>query len=225
MVTDIGGLNDRGFNALAYKGLKQAKSELGADIRVADVEVQRRLRAEPLVAGAPEVRPRGRRRLPDGRRHRQGREVVPDHELRDRRLPLGRAQGQAQERPRAAVQGERGAATSRATWRGSTSRRRAATRSSRPSAGRTCPRSTPTSRATRPARRRPTRGSRRSPPTRRTSSIRRSARRSRSTRSARARRSSSRSRASAGSARSTPPRRRTSRASASTPTRATSTPT
>src|SRR5215213_4834012 len=34
MVTDIGGLNDRGFNSLAYKGLKQAKSELGADIRV-----------------------------------------------------------------------------------------------------------------------------------------------------------------------------------------------
>jgi basic membrane protein A and related proteins len=34
MVTDIGGLNDRGFNALAYKGLQQAKSELGADIRV-----------------------------------------------------------------------------------------------------------------------------------------------------------------------------------------------
>jgi basic membrane protein A len=34
MVTDIGGLNDRGFNALAYQGLKQAKAELGADIRV-----------------------------------------------------------------------------------------------------------------------------------------------------------------------------------------------
>jgi basic membrane protein A and related proteins len=34
MVTDIGGLNDRGFNSLAYKGLKQAKAELGADIRV-----------------------------------------------------------------------------------------------------------------------------------------------------------------------------------------------
>jgi len=34
VVTDIGGLNDRSFNALAYKGLKQAKSELGADIRV-----------------------------------------------------------------------------------------------------------------------------------------------------------------------------------------------
>jgi basic membrane protein A and related proteins len=34
MVTDIGGLNDRGFNALAYKGLQRAKAELGADIRV-----------------------------------------------------------------------------------------------------------------------------------------------------------------------------------------------
>jgi basic membrane protein A len=34
MVTDIGGLNDRSFNALAYKGLQRAKSELGADIRV-----------------------------------------------------------------------------------------------------------------------------------------------------------------------------------------------
>jgi basic membrane protein A len=34
MVTDIGGLNDRSFNALAYKGLRGAKSQLGADIRV-----------------------------------------------------------------------------------------------------------------------------------------------------------------------------------------------
>jgi len=34
MVTDIGGLNDRGFNALAYKGLQQAKADLGAEIRV-----------------------------------------------------------------------------------------------------------------------------------------------------------------------------------------------
>ena len=33
MVTDIGGLNDRSFNALAYKGLKDAEKELGADIR------------------------------------------------------------------------------------------------------------------------------------------------------------------------------------------------
>jgi basic membrane protein A len=33
MVTDIGGLNDRSFNAAAYEGLKQAESELGAEIR------------------------------------------------------------------------------------------------------------------------------------------------------------------------------------------------
>ena len=33
IVTDIGGLDDRGFNQLAYKGLQQAKAELGADIR------------------------------------------------------------------------------------------------------------------------------------------------------------------------------------------------
>ena len=35
MVTDTSGLNDRGFNALAYKGLKQAQRELGAQIQVA----------------------------------------------------------------------------------------------------------------------------------------------------------------------------------------------
>jgi basic membrane protein A and related proteins len=34
MVTDIGGLNDKSFNALAYKGLQMSKSQLGADIRV-----------------------------------------------------------------------------------------------------------------------------------------------------------------------------------------------
>jgi basic membrane protein A len=34
LVTDIGGLNDRGFNALANKGLEQAERELGIDGRV-----------------------------------------------------------------------------------------------------------------------------------------------------------------------------------------------
>ena len=34
VVTDIGGLNDRGFNFLANKGLERAKSELGVDGRV-----------------------------------------------------------------------------------------------------------------------------------------------------------------------------------------------
>lgn len=34
LVTDIGGLNDKGFNSLAYKGLKQAQSKLKVDGRV-----------------------------------------------------------------------------------------------------------------------------------------------------------------------------------------------
>ena len=34
LVTDIGGLNDKGFNALAYKGLKQAQTRLGVEGRV-----------------------------------------------------------------------------------------------------------------------------------------------------------------------------------------------
>jgi basic membrane protein A and related proteins len=33
LVTDIGGLNDRGFNQLAFQGLKQAESDLGVEIR------------------------------------------------------------------------------------------------------------------------------------------------------------------------------------------------
>src|SRR6266545_1764812 len=36
MVTDVGGLNDRGFNALAYKGLKDAQKRLGVQIQVAE---------------------------------------------------------------------------------------------------------------------------------------------------------------------------------------------
>ncbi len=36
MVTDVGGLNDHGFNALAYRGLKQAQRELGVQIQVAE---------------------------------------------------------------------------------------------------------------------------------------------------------------------------------------------
>ena len=35
LVTDVGQLNDRGFNQLAYEGLKRAEKELGVGIRVA----------------------------------------------------------------------------------------------------------------------------------------------------------------------------------------------
>ena len=34
LVTDIGGLNDKGFNASAYKGLQRAQKELGIEGRV-----------------------------------------------------------------------------------------------------------------------------------------------------------------------------------------------
>jgi basic membrane protein A and related proteins len=36
LVTDVGQLNDRGFNQLAYQGLKRAKKELGTQIRVVE---------------------------------------------------------------------------------------------------------------------------------------------------------------------------------------------
>jgi basic membrane protein A and related proteins len=36
MVTDVGGLNDHGFNHLAYVGLQQAKRQLGVQIQVAE---------------------------------------------------------------------------------------------------------------------------------------------------------------------------------------------
>jgi basic membrane protein A len=38
MVTDVSGLNDRGFNALAYRALLRAKRELGATIQVAEAK-------------------------------------------------------------------------------------------------------------------------------------------------------------------------------------------
>src|SRR5205823_13463870 len=34
LITDIGGLNDRGFNALAAKGLAEAKAQLGIQTRI-----------------------------------------------------------------------------------------------------------------------------------------------------------------------------------------------
>jgi basic membrane protein A len=34
LVTDVGQLNDRGFNQLAFEGVKQAKEELGIEYRV-----------------------------------------------------------------------------------------------------------------------------------------------------------------------------------------------
>ena len=45
-MTDVGGLNDKSFNALAYKGLKDALKKLGIDGRVF-ISKPRRLHPEP----------------------------------------------------------------------------------------------------------------------------------------------------------------------------------
>ena len=52
VVTDIGGLNDKGFNALAYNGLKVAQRQYGVKGRVFISKSARGLRPEPLD-GAP----------------------------------------------------------------------------------------------------------------------------------------------------------------------------
>ena len=108
VVTDIGGLNDKGFNALAAKGLNDAKKRYGVTGRVFISKTAAGLHPEPVHRGTPGVRPRRRERLPHGRRHGGRREAVPGHEVRDHRLPVGCAQGEAEERPRPHLQGGRG---------------------------------------------------------------------------------------------------------------------
>ena len=120
------------------------------------VEEELRLRAEPVVAGAAEVRPRVAIGFLMADAIGEGRQGVPDHELRDHRLLAGGAEGQAEERPAGCCSRRTRPATSSATWPGSTSRTRAASRSSRPSAARRSRRSTTTSPASRRAPRRPT---------------------------------------------------------------------
>ena len=76
--------------------------------RVVVSRTQRRLRPEPHQPREGEVRPRDRRRLPDGRRAGHRREAVSGHELRDHRLRAGGDEVEAQERPRPALQGAGG---------------------------------------------------------------------------------------------------------------------
>ncbi len=88
LVTDIGGLNDKGFNALAYKGLQDAQKKLGIDGRVfiskssADYIPNLSTAAKSgydLVIGIGFL-------MGDSARGRG--EEVPRHEVRDRRLPV-----------------------------------------------------------------------------------------------------------------------------------------
>ena len=99
LVTDIGGLNDKSFNALAYKGLKDAQKKLGVTVASSS------RRAPPTTSRTS--RPGARRYdLVIGVGFLMGdqlggrREAVPGQEVRDRRLPGGRAQGGAEERAR-----------------------------------------------------------------------------------------------------------------------------
>ena len=98
LVTDIGGLNDKGFNALAYNGLKVAQRQYGVKGRVF-ISKSGADYVPNLSAGAKRLRPRDRGRLPHGRLDRPGREEVPEDEVRDHRRQRGRPQGQAEERP------------------------------------------------------------------------------------------------------------------------------
>ena len=147
-------------------------------------EDRRRLRAEHDDARASGLRPDHRGRLRAGRRHRRCREEVSRHELRDRRRRPVVSQGQAEdvqgllfrEEQVGYLVGYLGAleaeksGTSRSALLGASRSRR----------------SIASSRATRPAQKRPSRGRRSRGRTRSTGRTRRSARSSRSTRSPRA---------------------------------------
>ena len=66
MVTDIGGLNDHGFNHLAYIGLLRAEKQLGIQGTGPHVHLGRGLPAEPDDPRAGRVQPGDPGRVPDG---------------------------------------------------------------------------------------------------------------------------------------------------------------
>ena len=75
MVTDIGGLNDRSFNQSAYKGLKRAESELGAEIRAITSKSNADYVPNLSTLARQQYDLVDRRRLPDGRGDGEGREA------------------------------------------------------------------------------------------------------------------------------------------------------
>ena len=89
-MTDIGGLNDKGFNASAYAGLKRAQASLGVDGRVF-ISKSAADYIPNLTAGATRLRPRDRGRVPDVRHDGGRREAVPERQVRDRRRERARS--------------------------------------------------------------------------------------------------------------------------------------
>ena len=179
LVTDIGGLNDRGFNHLSYVGLQRAAERARRRAARVPGALDAGVRPEPVDVRTPGLQPDDRRRLHRGDGDRHGRDELPELELRHRRRRHDRGAAQAEESARPALQG----AGDRLSRRLSRRARGEATpwprRASAPSAARSSRRSTASSPATRRARRPPIRASSCSTPTRRTSPTRRSASRSR----------------------------------------------
>ena len=201
LITDIGQLNDHGFNELAYNGLKRAERELGVKGRVVESKS-----AADYVPNMSTLARQGYD-LIIGVGFAQGDAIAttakkyPDTKFAIVDVDQASLKGKPAERGRPALPRAGGRATSSATSRLSRRSAPAATRSAPSVASRSRP-STATSRGTRRARMRPCPGSRSSGATRRTGTTRRSARSWRSTRSRPARTSSSRSPAAAASVRS-----------------------
>ena len=102
LVTDVGGLNDKSFNHLAYVGLLKAQST-GVKGRVIQSQS-----SEPVHPEPPDVRPErrrdhDRRRVPDDGCDGRGRNVVPEEQVRHRRRRRHDAEAQAEERSGAAL--------------------------------------------------------------------------------------------------------------------------
>jgi basic membrane protein A len=153
LVTDIGGLNDKSFNHLAYVGLKLAEVEAGSRgvssprSRPADYipNLQRASVRRGVTVGVGFLMTDCDGRCGD---------VVPGQQVRDHRRRRRPAEAQAEERPGPALQGAGGGLPRRlrgGLWYATS---RTASRSSAPSAASRSRRSTATSPATSSARRR-----------------------------------------------------------------------
>ena len=159
LVTDIGGLNDKSFNHLAFVGLQAARSA-GVKGRV----IQSKSAADYIPNLKACVNSGAGVTIGVGFLMADAMDAiatrVPEEQVRDRRRRRDVDEAQAEERPRVCSSRSRRRATSSATRQVSTSSPTAARRSA-PSAVSRSRRSIGTSPATSSARRRPTRASRR----------------------------------------------------------------
>ena len=87
-VTDTGGVDDKGFNQTAWKGVKDAEEDLGIEGKL--LESKAETDYEPNINSflAEKLRPDHHRRLPARRRHQGGGRSQPRRQIHDRRLRL-----------------------------------------------------------------------------------------------------------------------------------------